>query len=95
MIEKVKRRIELLEQYTKEEEGKDGIEILSLQSFKSWIKMIDDYVQESLQISLTPDNEIYVNWTGDKRICLRFHGSGLIKIIEMKRSKVGMEESVK
>lgn len=81
--EKIEQRINELNQYVREE-GMDGIEILSLQSFDTWIKMIDEVLQENLTISLTPSNEIYVVYEdGDIRISLIFYSSGLIKPLDM------------
>jgi len=63
--EKIQRRIEELQEDVIEECNGEQINKDSLFLFTDFIEFMDDHIIDSMSITITPDNEIYVNWKGN------------------------------
>ncbi len=66
------------------EEG-ERINDNSLVDFTNFTELIDDCIAESLIISLTPDNEIYISYQVENdRYSFCFKGNGNISFVKIK-----------
>lgn len=79
----IEKRIKQLKEDAIEEGEK--INEKSLVDFIDFTELIDDYIAESLTISLTPDNDIYISYQiEDDRYSFHFKGNGNISFVKIK-----------
>lgn len=82
------KRIEKLKKDLIEEDEGGEINKSSLKDFANFNELVDDFIGESLVISLTPDNNIYASWLlGKDRYSFHFKGNGDISFVVMKGEK--------
>lgn len=84
--EKIQHRIEELQEDVIEECNGEQIKEDSLFLFTEFIEFMDDNIIDSMSITITPNNEIYVNWKGNikhRTYSMVFEGDRTIKFITL------------
>lgn len=77
-MKSIDERLDYLKDCAKEEGG--AINEESVQSFLSFMKWMSG-TAGTPAISLTPDNEVYATWEGNRVDSFRFYANGMIKHI--------------
>lgn len=72
MNQKIEDRIQELQECLDEEEK--HINLKSYSTFKTLLELLDPSILKDLIITLTPDNDIYINYESDKRYCILIRG---------------------